>query len=390
MTPLHSGALAGRTVLFLVTEDWYFCSHRLPIARAARDAGARVVVAARMARHREVIEREGFVAHPLPFERSSLDPRHDFQSVRAIVGAYRRFRPDLVHHVALKPVLYGTLAAWLTRVPAVVNAMAGLGHVFASKGGRLGALRAVVSRALRLANRGARTRLIVQNDDDRRVFVERIGVTPERIALIRGSGVDLRHFVPTPEPDADPPIAVCVSRMLWSKGIGELVEAARLLRARGTALQVRLVGGTDLNPTSVPEATLDAWARAGIVEVVGHSDDIPGVYRNAHIAVLPSTYGEGVPKSLLEAAACGRPIIATDAPGCRDVCREGETGILVPPNDPARLADALEELAGDARRRHRFGAAARALVERSFGDQAVAAATLALYAELLADAQATP
>ena len=373
--------LSGRTILYLVTEDWYFWSHRLPVARTARDAGARVVVAARMAGHRARIESEGFRAVDIPFDRSGMNPLRDRATIAAIRRTYRAERPDLVHHVAIKPVLYGSHAARHEGVGAVVNAMAGLGFLFVSRGpaGRL--LRPAVRRALRRACDRGGTLTVVQNEDDRQVFENEIGVPPERLAVVRGSGVDIARFAPSPEPPG-PPVALFVGRMLRDKGVVDLVEAARLLKRQGVALTVRLVGGTDANPASIPQATLDGWRREGVVEVAGPSTDVVGECIRAHIAVLLS-YREGLPKALLEAAACGRPMVATDVPGCREICREGETGFLVPPRNSGAAADALAHLAADPALRARLGRAGRALVEREFSDAKVAAQTTALYARLL-------
>ncbi|MEZ5841977.1 MAG: glycosyltransferase, partial [Hyphomicrobiales bacterium] len=286
-------ALAGKTVLFLITEDWYFRSHRLPLARAARDAGARVVVAARMRDERAAIAAEGFETVDIPFDRSGLNPIADLGTLRAIGAAYRSVQPDLVHHVGLKPVLYGSLAARLAGVPAIVNAMAGMGFVFTAERGAARAIRAITVPALRWLNGRAGTGIIVQNEDDRRLLVDSVGIDAGRITIIRGSGVDISAYTPSPEP-AGTPVAVCISRMLWHKGIGELVEAARLMKARGVALTVRLIGPTDANPASVSQEQLDAFAEEGIVEVMGPTTDVAGAYAAAHIAVLPS-YREGLP-----------------------------------------------------------------------------------------------
>ncbi|MEC9268445.1 MAG: glycosyltransferase family 4 protein [Pseudomonadota bacterium] len=376
-----SGALIGKTVLYLVTEDWYFWSHRLPFARAARDSGARVIVASRMAAHRDRILAEGFEAADIPFDRSGLNPLRDLKTVRAILSLYRREKPDLVHHVAMKPVLYGGMAAALGKVPAVINAMAGLGFLFIADGLKIRTIRPVVEWSFRKLGNRRSTVLIVQNGDDADLFADRIGVARDRIRVIRGSGVDIDRFRPAPEPEGVP-VAVCVSRMLWDKGIGELVEAARLLQQRGVSIRIRLVGPTDANPASIPAATLKAWQDSGLVEVAGPSDDIPGAYRDAHIAVLPS-YREGLPKSLLEGAACGRPVVATDVPGCREICRDGETGIRVPLKSVAPLADALQRLAEDAGLRRKLGDGARRAVETEFAEAIVVAETMALYEQAL-------
>ena len=369
--------LAGRKILYLVSEDWYFCSHRLPIARAARDAGAEVLVATRVRDHGHLIETEGFRVIPIELSRSGRNPFNDLATLIGLVRLYRRERPDITHHVALKPALYGSVAAWLTGTPIMVNAFAGMGFVFISEGLFARAVRPVVHAAFRfLLNRPA-SQVIVQNPDDFALFAETVGVAPSRITIIRGSGVDIEHYRPAREPDGAP-VAVCVSRMLWDKGIGELVEAARLLRDRGTTLRIRLVGPRDDNPAAIPAETLAAWSREGIVEVAGASDDIAGEYARAHIAVLPS-YREGLPKSLLEAAAAGLPIVATDVPGCREVCRHDETGLLVPLKSSEPLADALQTLAEDASLRARYGEAARALTETAFAEPVIVSQTMKLY-----------
>ena len=376
-----SRSLEGITILYLVTEDWYFWSHRLPVARAARDAGAKVVVAARINDHKDRIEAEGFQAIDVPFDRSGLNPVRDVKTLAHLVRTYRKIRPDLVHHVAVKPVLYGSIAARLSGVPAVVNAMAGLGFLFISKGRKARMVRVVFQQLIAALGNRANTRLIVQNGDDWKVF-EQTGIRPDNIVLIRGSGVDTQTFQAAPEP-AGPPVAVCVARMLKDKGIHELVEAARLLKERQVPITIRLVGGTDANPTSIPIEHLNAWAADGTIEYAGHSDDIAGEYSRAHIAVLAS-YREGLPKSLLEAAACGRPMVATDVPGCREICVDGESGLLVPAQDAAALADALETLARSEELRQTYGAAARHLVERSFSLDIVCTRTLDLYAHMIA------
>ena len=378
--PVEESSVSGKTILYLVTEDWYFWSHRLLIARAARDAGANIVVAARMTDHRERIEAERFQAVDVPFDRSGLNPFRDIITLTRLIRTYRQIRPDLVHHVAVKPVLYGSVSAWVTSVPAVVNAMAGLGFLFISQSRKTRFVRAIFEKLFAILGNRANTRLIVQNRDDQTVF-EQIGVQPDRIELIRGSGVDTKVFQPTPEPDGIP-VAVCVSRMLKDKGIFELVEAGRILKDREVALKLRLVGGTDTNPTSIPIGALERWADDGIIDYAGYSEDIVGEYARSFIAVLPS-YREGLPKSLLEAGACGRPIVATDVPGCREICIDGKTGILVPRQNAVALADALEKLARSKDLRHTYGATARRLVEEAFSTQIVRDLTLQLYERTL-------
>ena len=372
-------------LLYLVTEDWYFWSHRLPIARAARAAGWEVMVATRVAKHGERIRREGFRLVPIGLRRRSLAPWREAAAIAELLRLYRRERPDLVHHVAMKPVLYGSLAAALTGVPAVVNALAGMGYVFTSSGVKARLLRPLIRAAFRWLLDRPNSRLILQNPDDIAAMTKGT-VTAERVALIRGSGVDTQIFRPREEPGGTP-VAIMVSRMLWDKGVGELVEAARLLRRREVPLRVVLVGPPDPdNPASIPERQLSDWDASGDVAWWGERSDIAEIWAKGQIAVLPS-HREGLPKSLLEAAACGRPMVAADVSGCREIVRDGVTGLLVPPGDAGALADALERLARDPGLRRRLGAAARELVEREFSEAKVVEQTMALYRAVRARAQ---
>jgi glycosyltransferase involved in cell wall biosynthesis len=378
-------------LIFLVTEDWYFWSHRLPVARAARDAGLEVVVAARVRDHGGPIRAEGFRLCPLPWRRRGDGVAGAARAVAAIAALYRRERPDIVHHVALKPVLFGGIAVRLAFAygagrPAQIAAVTGLGSGLApnSVPARLG--RPALGWAVRRAAAGAR--IIVQNPEDSAALV-RLGIAPADIVLIRGSGVDPGHFAPLPEPSSQTVSVALVSRMLRSKGVLDAVAAVRLLRARGVAIELVLAGPTDPdNRDSLDEAALSALTAEPGVEWLGQVDDVREVWRHAAIAVLPSTYGEGVPKALIEAAACARAIVATDMPGCREVVRAGETGLLVPPNDIAGLADALAALAADPAGRQAMGRAGRALVERELGEEAIASQTLALYDALLRERSA--
>ncbi|HSS63985.1 MAG TPA: glycosyltransferase family 4 protein, partial [Gammaproteobacteria bacterium] len=301
-------------LLYLVTEDWYFCSHRLPIARAARDAGFEVLVATRVDRHADAIRSEGFQLFPLKLRRRGMHPWRELAALIEIVKLYRRVRPEIVHHVAMKPVIYGSIAARFSGVSTVVNALAGLGYVFASSSLRARLLRPFVRLALRGLISGRGRHAVVQNPDDRHLM-QGIGIPERQLSIIRGSGVDVTAFRPGPEPEGKI-VVTMVSRMLWDKGVGELVEAARRLECSGKDIRVQLVGPPDHeNPAAIPEWTLREWEQEGIVQWLGQRDDIAELWTASHIAVLPS-YREGLPKSLLEAAACGRPMVATDVAGC--------------------------------------------------------------------------
>jgi glycosyltransferase involved in cell wall biosynthesis len=369
-------------LLYLVTEDWYFCSHRLPIARAARDSGAEVVVATRVGEHAAAIEAEGFRLVPLAWRRGGASPLGELAALWQVYRLYRRERPDLAHHVAMKPTLHGGVAAALVGLPVVVNALTGLGYLFIGGGWKARLLGPIARGVLRFVLSRPNAHLVMQNPDDLELLRRRGLLRHDRVVLIRGSGVDTEQFRPMPEPSGVP-VAVLVGRMLTDKGVHELVGAARLLRERGVPLEVRLVGPPDPhNPASIPPATLQGWHDQGLVHWLGPQADMAAVWREAHIAVLPS-YREGLPKALLEAAACGRPLVATDVPGCREVVHDGETGLVVPVRDAVALADALQRLAGDTTLRQRLGANARLLAEQAFAEPTVVRETLRLYARLL-------
>lgn len=398
--PMAAGAVGGATprseegparaafhlpvrILFVVNVDWFFLSHRLPIARAARDAGAEVIVAAGDTGRGEEIEREGIKFVPLEISRGGTHLGREVRAVRELLRLYRRLRPALVHHVTIKPILYGSLAARLVPGTGAVNAISGLGYVF-TKDVRAGMLRSLIRPLYRLALRNRRSRTIFQNPDDLAYCLSSGLVHAGQTVLIRGSGVDCSHFVLRPEA-AGPPLVVLSSRMLWDKGVGDFVQAARLVREDFPEARFALVGAADPdNPKAVPKAQLRSWSEEeGIVEWWGFRRDIVDVLQQSSVVVLPSRYPEGVPKSLIEAAAVGRAIVATDTPGCREIVRDGENGLLVPPGDVPRLADAIGRLLADPIRRQQFGQSGRELVEREFAVEIVVEKTMHVYAELL-------
>ena len=370
-------------LIYLVTEDWYFWSHRLPMARAAQRAGFDVAVATRVAEHGERIRAEGFALHPLRWRRRDIGPWASLRAIAEVYRLYSRERPLLVHHVALKPAVLGSVAALLAGVPAVVNAVTGVGFVASSPSLRARLLRRPMDFALARLLERPNSRIIVQNEDDRALLLSLRAGADERVIVIRGSGVDTTHFQATPEPPTPPVIAGYAGRMLADKGIAVLVEAQQSLRRRGSDLRLMLAGAPDPeNPSSIDAATLAAWQALPGITWLGEVEDIRTLWSAAHIAVLASRR-EGLPKSLLEAAAMGRPLVATDVPGCREIARDGVNALLAPPDDAAALAAALGRLADDAGLRRRFGAASRNLVESELAADAVGAATVACYRSLL-------
>lgn len=354
--------------MLVVAEDWYVASHRLPLIRAAADANWRVIVSTRVARHRPAIEAAGATVYPSRLARESRNPLNELRALAELVRLYRRHQPLVVHHVGLKPVLYGGIAARLVRVPRVVHAFAGLGSLFGDELSR-SRTRTAAIRALRLATGGRNTLMVVQNPYDAELLVANGLVAKDRVTIVPGVGADLGAYSHSHEPSG-PMTVLLASRMLREKGIGEFVEVARRLRGRARFV---LAGAPDpANPMSITESELRQWAASGVVEWLGHVDDMPRAMRDATIVVLPSYYREGIPKVLLEAAAAGRPVVTTTNPGCRDAVVDGVTGLLVPPRDVEALHDAVGSLLSDPARRQRMGHAGRMLAESRFDEKVLA------------------
>jgi glycosyltransferase involved in cell wall biosynthesis len=372
MTPLR--------LLYVVTEDWFFLAHRLPMARAARAAGFEVHVATRVVDGAPAIAAEGFALHPVPFVRGKVSPLGTLRAIRELRKIHRAIKPALVHHVALQASVVGSIAALGHPVPRV-NALTGLGYTFTSRTANALLLRPIVAGLLPWLVNRPESVVLVENPDDA-ASMRALGIPETRIVTIPGSGVDVEMLRPLPEPEESPTVAF-VGRLLDDKGIRTLLAAHRLLRQRGSPVKLLIAGRPDpANPTSVSEQEAAGWNREPGVTWLGYVDDIAALWGRAHIAVLPSRR-EGLPKSLLEAAACGRPMIASDVPGCREVARPGETGLLVPPDRPEALAAAIEQLAGSPELRARYGAAARRLAVERFSADAIGRQTVELYRRLL-------
>ena len=372
-------------LLYLVNIPRFFLTHRLSLAQAARVAGYEVHVATSQY-DRESVERiraTGLRHHGLPLQQHGTAPGHELRALRSILALYRELRPELAHHITVKALLYGGLAARLSHVPALVNTVSGLGYVFSARGTRSRILRGPVSLGYRLLLRHPNACTIFQNPDDREHFVQRNLVTDAQTCVIRGSGVDVTRFQPQPEPAGSPRV-LFVGRLLWQKGLADFVAAARLLRAEGVDARFTIAGyGEAGNPDSVPMETLDGWQREGLIDYLGQREDMPQVYAGAQLVCLPS-WREGVPRALIEGAACGRALVASDVPGCREIVQHGVNGLLAPARAPDALAAALRQLLADAALRRRMGAAGRELALREFSLERVNEATLALYARLLA------
>ena len=371
-----------KKLLFVVNVDWFFLSHRLPIALEAQRHGFEVHIATGLTDKLDELRSHGLTVHVLALDRHGTGLGNAWLTTLQLWRVLRAVRPDVVHLVTIKPILLGGLLARLVRVPALVVAVSGLGYVFMSHGSTAFFRRALVGVLYRVALTHRNLRVIFQNTDDLRSLNAIVRLPEQQVVTLRGSGVDLAHFVRMPLPGGVP-VLVLAARLLADKGVFEFVHAAHLLKAQGCPARFVLVGTIDMaNPTSVKQAELDAWVSEGVVEWWGHRSDMARVLAAAQVVVLPS-YREGLPKVLLEAAACGRPVVTTDVPGCRDAIEAGVTGLLVPAQNALALAQAMNELIVNPARCKRMGAAGRALAERAFDVRQVVAAHLSIYAELI-------
>lgn len=368
------------SILYVVSEDWAFLSHRLPMASAAREAGFSVHVATRIGEDAEAIRAHGFALHPIPFVRGRLSPLAALSTILALRRVEKAVAPTLVHHVGLQCCVLGGLASLGTDRPQI-NALTGLGYTFTGGQSRAGFLRRAMTATLKFLLNRKHAVTLVQNPDDQ-AALQQIGISGSHLALIPGSGVDTDTLQPLPEPTG--PITVgFAGRLLTDKGIRALVSAHRLLRHRGLDIHLLIAGEPDpANPASVSLQEAQAWNREPGITWLGHVDDIAWLWQRSHIAALPS-HREGLPKSLLEAAAFGRPMVATDAPGCREIVIHHRTGLLVPIEDPPVLADAIAILVASPELRLRYGSAARELVVEKMSARAIGQTTLQLYRSLI-------
>jgi glycosyltransferase involved in cell wall biosynthesis len=369
-------------LLYLISEDHYFFSHRLGLALAAKKAGYEVAVATRCHHHENKIREAGLTLFPLyRLHRSSLSPFKQFLSLLELIKIYRTFRPHIVHGVALVPVILGTLAAWLTHRPKMVSALGGLGYVFTE--GKNPFLRQVlrqgISYLLRWSFRFPQSQVILQNQSDLETLQEIAYLSVEQSHLIPGAGIDLKTHPLLPFPPHPPIRLAFVGRLLWDKGLGDLIQAVKILKGHSIPVELHVYGLPDVaNPACIPLHQLHEWSTEGHMHWHGHTSNVVQVYEKSHIAVLPS-YREGLPKSLLEAAACGRPIVTTRVPGCQEVIKEGVTGLLVPPRAPQELADTLRSLISQPDLWASMGKAGRHYVEEAFIQEIIYKKTIDIY-----------
>jgi glycosyltransferase involved in cell wall biosynthesis len=372
----------GRKLVFVITEDWFFASHFLPMARAARELGLQVTVVTRVRSHQEVIEATGAKVIPLEAERRSLNPMAAGYAAGQLAAILKAEKADLVHCIALKGILVGGFAAAMAGIGRRIYALTGSGFL----GARTDMVARLSQRAVRLLVRGLetrQTRYVFENTDDPKL----LGLDPggDRVIVLGGAGIDPDLLKPAPLPPQPPLKVAVVARMLWSKGIDVAVEAVRHARAQGASVELSLYGAPDpSNPKAIPEETLKAWSAEPGIAWHGATRDVAAVWREHHVACLPSRGGEGLPRTLLEAGACGRAIVTTNVPGCRTLVRDGVEGRLVPANDAESLAEALATLSRQPDLVVRMGEAARDRVLDGFTERDVIESVKQLYRSILA------
>lgn len=373
-------------MLISANTDWYLYNFRLSLANYSRQQGFEVIFVSPPGKFVERIKQQGFRWIEWNLGRQTLNPWNEIISFLGLAKIYRVEQPDLIHHHTVKPVLYGSLIARWMKIPGIINSITGRGYIFLGNDLKANMLKLIIEPIYRLALNTPRCNTIFENEIDQEYFVNKNLTSVSHTWLIPSVGVDPGKFYPRSEPEGVP-IILMAARMLWDKGVGVLVETARILKAK-TSVRIVLVGEPDIgNPSTIKVETLAKWQQEGLIEWWGWRDDMPAIYNQCHIVTLPTMYGEGVPTTLLEAAACGRPLVASDIPGCRDVIEEGVNGYLIPTNDHYALAKALERLVNDPKLRQKMGLAGRKLMLDKFSKHKVNAATFEVYQRTLASSE---
>jgi glycosyltransferase involved in cell wall biosynthesis len=362
-------------IILFANTDWYLYNFRLSLAKELRAHGHEVVLLSAPGPFEPLLQESGFRWVSFPLSRQGINPFYELRTLWRLTQLYHQLDPDIVHHFTIKPVLYGSMAAHLLRIPGIINSITGLGHLFIDPEPITRLLRRLASWLYRINLRG--TEVIFENPEDRKIFIEWGFIKSRQGHLILGTGVDVERFRPTAK-ENNPPIVLFSSRMLVTKGVLEYVEAIRILKAKGINAGFALAGKPDPgNPASIPEEQIEAWKQSDLVEWWGWQSDMPAALAQTDIFCLPS-YREGVPNALLEATACGLPIVTTDTPGCRDVVTNGVNGLLVPVKNAQAIAVALETLILDPELRRRMGSAGREIAV-NFSNIKINRETLAVY-----------
>jgi len=366
-------------ILLFANTDWYLYNFRFTLAKELRELGNEVILLSSPGDFQDRILEEGFQWISIPFSRQGINPISEFQTIIRVIRIYRQVKPDIVHHFTVKPVIYGSISAHVLRIKGIINSITGLGHIFIDTGFITRILRGLIKILYRLSLRS--TQVIFENPEDQDTFIQNRLLQQRQSHLIFGTGVDTEKFRPSPKKEGIP-LVLFASRLLASKGILEFVEAAQQLKQKGSSARFAIAGTPDPgNPASIAPEQIEAWEQSGLVEIWGWQEDMPTVLAKADIFCLPS-YREGVPSALLEACASGLPIVATNAPGCRDVVTNGVNGLLVPIADSSALADSLETLISNPVLRHEMGAAGREIAVQRFGIGKTNAETIKVYGVL--------
>jgi glycosyltransferase involved in cell wall biosynthesis len=380
-------SLSGKKFLLVVNDIAWFWSHRLPLAKEILAQGAELHLATNGAGGNAEVRALGITGHDLPEHTGSVNPLDQLRLFLQIFKTLHKVKPDIVHAITVRHAFFAGIASRIARTPRAVFTVAGLGSLFNSDDPKIKAVRLVVVPLFRFAFGGEGRFVIFQNPDDARALVKAGAVRKENCGVIRGSGVDLVQFFHAPEIAQETPSVLFCSRLLKSKGIAEFVHAARIVKSKGIPARFLVAGDVaPANHESVTAEEMKDWAEEGTIEWLGHRKDVPDLMRAAAIVTLPSYYGEGVPKVLLEAAATGRAIVTTDMPGCRETVENGATGILVEPKDAWSLAAAIEKLLLDPDLRRSMGEKGRARMEADFSVEKVNAKTLSVYKRLFTPA----
>jgi len=378
-----------KKILFVVNVDWFFISHRLPIALEAKENGYIVTIACHFTKHKQELIDMGFSVVDIPFSRSGSGIINELNTLKNIRKVIKEVNPSLIHAVTIKPVLYtGLVLKSINRNIPFVAAISGLGYVFTADTLRAKLTRLIVSAFYKVALSQKHKTVIFQNTSDESILTDVAKLKPNDKVLIKGSGADLTVYNYLPENSTDSIKVVMACRLLKEKGVYEYVAAAKLVKEQYPGTEFLLVGTPDVeNPNTVKQVEIDGWVNDGLIKYLGHRNDIPKVFSGSNIVCLPSFYGEGVPKVLIEAAACGRAIVTTDNPGCRDAVVEGETGLTVPTRDAKALAKAMLQLIDEPELRVSMGAKARVFAEKEFDVKSVVSKHLDIYSNLISKDQ---
>ena len=368
----------AKRLIYIVSEDWVFVSHRLTLAKQAIKDGYDVTAITNISNHEDVLLSAGLKVFNINFCRSFKRPFSDIHSIYQLIKLFRLLKPEVIHNIGLKISLISSIAAFIARVPVVINAYTGLGYVFSSNDMLARVIRLLLNLPLKYLNHRASTWVVFQNEDDEALFENSNLINKERTLLIKGSGVDVNEFPFSDELPGQLKVMLA-SRLLWDKGVGEFIEASRQLKISYPEVTFVLVGDVDeQNPLSLTKEIIDSWVNEGFIEWWGHKQNMPEVLKLAHIVALPS-YREGLPKVLLEAASIGRALVATDVPGCREIVRDGVNGFLVQAKESKCLAEAIEKLILNKELRTQMGLKSREIIETELSSEIINKQFIELY-----------